>query len=376
MNFDFNENENAIREKVKGLFDTDARVALAQLENGDEILIRSTILHWLEVLGQIGYLALGMGNGKNNIELLRGQESLASISPSLFLSVDTCTRVFGRLVAVYGTPDQRNEFLSPLKEGRLIGAVALSEANMSVENNPLNTTWTSVGNSFQVSGSKSYVVNGPIADWIAIAGMQEESLVFFLIKKDAKGLSIGQKLSTLGFNGTTICTLTLKNCSVSHNYVIGPFENKEPLKTLCLWEDQILTVGSLGLMQRCYNTALQYAKNHKSGGKPIVAYQEVGFKLAEMLTLMQTAQLMAYRTSWMTETENREARVLAHCAKVFCTESAEVVASNALQILGGYGYFQRNLAEEGYRNVKYLQIAGTSTEISRMKIGDGVLEGE
>jgi len=119
---------------------------------------------------------------------------------------------------------------------------------------------------------------------------------------------------------------------------------------------------------------LSYAKNHKSGNKPIIAYQEVGFKLAEMLTLLQTAQLLAYRAAWMAETVNRETSSLAHCAKVFCAESAEEVASQALQILGGHGYIGRNPVEEGYRNAKYLQIAGTSTEISRMKIADGVLK--
>jgi alkylation response protein AidB-like acyl-CoA dehydrogenase len=99
----------------------------------------------------------------------------------------------------------------------------------------------------------------------------------------------------------------------------------------------------------------------------------VSFKLAEMLTLLQTAQLLAYRAAWMEETGDREAAVLAHCAKVFCTESAEKVASYALQIMGGQGYISGNPAEEGYREAKYLQIAGTSSEISRMKIADKVL---
>jgi len=141
-----------------------------------------------------------------------------------------------------------------------------------------------------------------------------------------------------------------------------------------MWEDQVLTAASLGLMRRSFDAALKYAKAHRSGGKPIIAYQEVGFKLAEMLTLFQTAQLLAYRAAWMSESENREADVLAHSAKVFCAESAEKITSEALQILGGKGYVRGNPVEAGYRDAKYIQIAGTSTEISRMKIGDWVLE--
>jgi len=127
-------------------------------------------------------------------------------------------------------------------------------------------------------------------------------------------------------------------------------------------------------MRRALDCASEYARAHKSGGKPIIAYQEIGFKLAEMLTLFQTAQLLAYRAAWMAETGDRETEILGHCAKVFCTESAEKITSAAMQILGQQGYLKGNPAEEGFRNAKYLQIAGTSTEISRVKIGDGVLE--
>jgi alkylation response protein AidB-like acyl-CoA dehydrogenase len=374
MDFDYSETQRDLSEKVKGVFDTDSKAGLAKLESGDDDLIRIVASKYLKTLGQVGYLTLGLENEKDTVSLVAAQESLATISPSLFLSVDVSARIFGRLIAVYGTADQKSQFLPDLKKGRLIGAVALSEGGMNIENNPLNTAGVQVGDGFLVTGEKNHVVNAPIADWIAVAGKVKENIVFFLIKKGSEGLSIGQRLSTLGYNGTTISAISLANCSALSKYVIGPFEGEGPLKTIRTWEDQILTAGSLGLMHRCYKAALSYAKNHKSGGKPIIAYQEVGFKLAEMLTLLQTAQLLAYRAAWMAETEDRETSVVAYCAKVFCAESAEEIASQALQILGGHGYRVGNPAEEGYRNAKYLQIAGTSTEISRMKIADGVLK--
>jgi alkylation response protein AidB-like acyl-CoA dehydrogenase len=376
MHFDFTEGQTDIRDRVRGIFDPASQAALSQLEDGDEILIRSVVLHWMKVLAQTGYLALGVENGKDSTELLAAQETLAAISPSLFLSVETSVRMFGRLVAVYGTSEQKTEFLPAVTDGRFIGAVALSEGGMSIENNPLSTTGRMVGGEFKVSGSKSYVVNGPIADWIAVAGTEEERIAFFVIQKGTEGLSTGERLATLGYSGVAASAISLEDCPVPLRYVIGDCKGTEPLRSIRAWEDGILTAGSLGLMQRCYDMAVPYAKSHESGGRPIIRYQEVGFKLAEILTLLQTAQLLAYRAVWMAEVGDREAPVLAHCAKVFCTESAEAVASDALQILGGHGYIRGNLAEEGYRNAKYLQIAGTSTEISRMKIGDGILEGE
>ena len=374
MNFDYSETQRNLCEKVKGVFDTDTEASFAKLESGDNHVIRSVVSKYLKTLGQVGYLTPGLENGKDTVGLVAAQESLATISPSLFLSVEVNARIFGRLIAVYGTADQKGQFLHDLKKGRLIGAVALSEGGMNIENNPLQTAGVRVGDSFLVNGEKNHVVNAPIANWIAIAGKVEENIVFFVIKKGSEGLSIGQRLSTMGYNGCAISAISLENCSVHSKYVIGPFKGEEPLKTLRMWEDQILTAGSLGLMHRCYTNALSYAKTHKSGNKPIIAYQEVGFKLAEMLTLLQTAQLLAYRAAWMAETNNRETSVVAHCAKTFCTESAEEVASQALQVLGGYGYIDGNPTEEGYRNAKYLQIAGMSTEISRMKIADGILQ--
>jgi alkylation response protein AidB-like acyl-CoA dehydrogenase len=374
MNFDFSETEKAFCEKIRGVFDTDSKAGFLKLENGDDEVIRLVISKYLKALGQVGYLTRGLENGKDTVGLAAARKSLATISPSLFLSVEVNARIFGRLIAIYGTADQKSKFLPGLKEGRLIGAVALSEGGMNIENNPLHTAGVPFGDDYLVTGEKNYVVNASIADWIAVAGKGRENIVFFLIKKSSEGLSIGQRLPTMGYNGMAISTISLENCHVPSKYVIGPFEGEEPLKTIRTWEDQILTAGSLGLMHRCYNTALHYAKNHTSGNKPIIAYQEVGFKLAEMLTLLQTAQLLAYRAAWMAETNNRETSVVAYCAKVFCAESAEEVASQALQILGGHGYIDGNPAEEGYRNAKYLQIAGTSTEISRMKIADGVLQ--
>lgn len=182
-----------------------------------------------------------------------------------------------------------------------------------------------------------------------------------------------KQLSTLGYEGATISTLTLTHCTVPKDRVVDHSDGSKLLRAVRRWEDQVLTSASLGSMRRAFDRALSYAKNHESGGKPIIAYQEIGFKLAEMLTLLQTAQLLAYRAAWMDNTRGRERDTLVHCAKVFCTESAERIASDALQILGGRGYIRGNPAEEAYRDAKWLQIAGTSTEISRMKIAESIL---
>jgi alkylation response protein AidB-like acyl-CoA dehydrogenase len=372
MNFDFNEKELSLAAKVKDLFGPDSTDFLVRGESHDLQQTRNSLLQWMKLLGKAGYLDLGLLDGKNSVTLVATRESLAALAPSLFLSLEVSTRLFGRLVAVYGTPDQKAAFFPAIQDGKLIGAVGLSEAGMNIESS-LETLAVPTDEGFLVSGSKGHVVNAPIADWIAVAGKTNDRLAFFLIKADQQGLSVGPRFSTSGYDGVAVSPFSLQNCPVSSGACLGPFEDFEPLRKARSWEDEILAAASLGLMRRALDTASEHARGHKSGGKPIITYQEIAFKLAEMLTLLQTSQLLAYRAAWMAETGDPEAELLGHCAKVFCAESAEKVTSASMQVLGQYGCLRGHPAEESFRNAKYLQIAGTSTEISRVKIGKGVL---
>ena len=376
MNFDLGETEKELCHKIEQLFGPESVAILARLRSPDTRLIRDTLLEWLKALARTGYLSLGLDHGRNSTLLTAAQETLAAVSPSLFLSVEVNARIFGRLVAVYGTPEQQALTLTPVTKGLAIGAVALTEGAANIEDNPPETKGVPYGDSFHVSGVKGRAINVPVADWIAISGMTGSGTALFLINREENGLYPGQRDTTLGYSGTAASPISLKDCPVPPGQVIGPFEGQEPLLAVRTWEDQVLTTAALGGMKRSFAAALDYAKTHISGGRPIIEYQEVGFKLAEMLTLLQTSRLLVYRAAWMDETGDRDKDVLARCAKVFCTESAEEVASNALQVMGTQGCVMGNPAEEGYRDAKHLQVSGTSTEISRMKIGDLAMKRE
>jgi len=330
----------------------------------------------LTLLSQTPYLKLGLEKDDHYngvLTLMGAMETIASASPSLFLSVETSTRIFGRILSTWGSDAQKEKLLPALLSGQIIGAVGLSEDSMNVDNDPLMTKAVMDGDRAIISGHKQYVINGPTADWIAVAGMIDGKNAVFLVEKGAKGLTIGKKSATLGYEGVAISNILLENCAIASSQVIFPKDDKAMLTTLKFWENQILIGASLGLMKRAFESAKDYSKKHKTGGKPIIAYQEVGFKLSYMLTLFQTSQLFAYRAAWTAETDPKGVESLTLCAKVFCTESAEQVASEAMKILGGSGFLAGNPVEEAFRCAKYGQIAGTSTEISRVKIGDTAL---
>ena len=369
MNFDFSLVEQALFKDIQGRIKAYAEGK--NLEAQDSSQVKDA----LAILGKTPYLKLGLDTpeGFGGTTLMGAMETLAALSPSLFLSVEMSTRLFGGIVAAWGGNEQKARWLAPLMKGRLLGAVALSEDSLNVDYDPLTTTGTQDGDFLNITGDKTYVVNGPVADGFAVAGLMNGRIALFIIDQGTGGLAAGKPFSTLGYEGAAISRISLNNCRIPMDQVIGPFEDRSVLDTIRLWENQIILGASLGLMRAAFEAARDYAKTHRSGGKPIIAYQEVAFKLSEMLTLLQASQLFAYRMAWTLETSPKEAESLMWCAKVFCTEAAEKVSGYSLQILAGSGFISGNPSEIAYRCAKYGQIAGTSTEISRVKIGDAAL---
>ena len=373
MNYDFSEKEQTFFTVVEECVTGFAEKAGPQYR--DREAAANDLRQALQQLASSGYTQMGCSAGDNGTQtLVAAMETVAAAAPSIFLGVEMSCRMFGRLLDTWASaPVLKDDVLEKIRDGRAVGAVALSEAVMNTENQPLETSGTREGPEVVVNGMKSFVVNGPLADWVAVAGQFEEKAALFIIARDTPGLTLGERLVTSGYEGAAICGLTLEACRIPETQVIAGLDSGEMLSRLRLWENQIMMGASLGALKTAFETARDFAKTHKTGGKPAIAYQAVAFKLSEMMTLYQTAQLFAYRAAWTYDARPKEAESLTWCAKVFCTEASEKVASYALQVLSGEGFLAGNPAERAYRNAKLGQICGTSSEIARVKIGDHAL---
>ena len=376
MNFDFTEKEKTFFEHLEremADFGADDNPNRGQMEAA-----HGCTAEGLACLFKTGYLNLGLEKGSSgfggSLTHMRAREILAGISPSLYLSVEMGTQLFGKIIDCWGTRTQKKRILPDLKRGKLLGAVAVSENSINVENDPLATTGQPAdGGAVRINGSKSNVVNAPDADHIAVAGRLDDRDALFLVKKDAPGLTIGELKRPMGYENTVTADIRLSSCAVDAADVIDDFGGDNLLDTLKFWENQILVGASLGLMKSSLETAKHHSENHITGGKPVKAYQAVGFKLAEMLAMRQTSQLLAYRAAWSADCDKKSCADLTLCAKVFCSEAAEWVSSQALQVLSGRGFFSPNRAASAFQCSKYGQIAGVSSEIARVKLGDQAL---
>lgn len=372
MDFDQSAAERGLKEAITDIISSEEENPERGAFGTAPLTYRNMVLKWMKALSPTGYLETGVRDGRNSTALVTVQEELAAWSPPVFLSVETSARVVGRLLALFGKGPECQAMLDSLLSGNLIGTAAFSETNTSFDQNPVETRAKLKDNGYILTGSKGWVAGASSADIVACLADVGGRPGVFIVRAGDKGFSTGPELTSNAIAGSAFNPVTLEDCLVPSDRAVIP-DDKNFLNTVKLWEDQILTSLALGLSRRSYLEALSHSKTHNSGGRPVIAYQEIGFKLAEMLTLLQSAQLLAYRAAWADETGNREAEVLARCAKVFCTEACERISSEALQVLGTTGVFEESLAALALRESKFLQIAGTSSERSRVKIGDSVL---
>ena len=364
MDFEFSVEENELKKDLSRVLDSQMIIEANEMERADVRKLGNITRSFLNKLGQTNYLSLGLGpgSGSDGLRLLAAQEEIARISGSFFLSVETSARLFGGLLKGFGA-GRFPDLLKRLTNGHLVAAVAISEEEHAQSLPGFSTVAWREENFFSVSGAKVFVTNAPIADYIAVATSVDGNPAFVLIRPDQSGVTVGPRLETLGYNGLAVASLKLNEVKVSEKMVVGPFEDRKCLDFLRQTQDMLLVIASVGLMQRTLAEAKKHADSHQRGGKPIFHWQEIRFKIAEMLTLTQTAQLLCYRAAWMCSVSDQEAGTLVHCAKVFATEASERVASMAVQILAGNGYLRGNPVERAYREAKYATLAGPATEI-------------
>jgi len=373
MNFDFTEAQKKRLDAIRSI--AAAMPPETALISATSEVARKALGEVLDQLAAVGYLRLGLEEDAlgGAVGLMAAMEILAGRAPGFFLSVEMSTRVLGRVLVHWGSGGEAHAWLKGLTRGEWLGALALSEETLNVENDALTTTGTRQGQDILLNGRKNYVINGPLADRIGVVGRLDGRTAIFMLDRQARGLTLTERISTMGYGGVHIAGVALSDCRVPEACILIPPEGTPVLDMLRAWENEILLAAALGLMRASFEEARDFAKSHRTGGKPIIAYQEVGFKLSEMLTLYQTAQLLAYRAVWTTETDPKQGASLLWCAKVFGTEAAERVAGDALRILAGQGYRSGSASETAYRAAKWTQIAGMSTEIARVRIGDHAL---
>jgi alkylation response protein AidB-like acyl-CoA dehydrogenase len=185
---------------------------------------------------------------------------------------------------------------------------------------------------------------------------------------------VSKPFDKMGFRGSPTAELILEDCEVPESAVLGQVGNGfiQAMQTLEYGRIGMATV-CLGIAAKCLQHANKYSKERNAFGKPINRFQEISFKLADMMIMSDVARLLIYQASWAKETKNPESAVLASVAKVWASEAATQISSMAVQIFGGYGYIKEFPVERLYRDAKLGEIGEGTSEIQRVLIAKDLI---
>ncbi len=307
-------------------------------------------------------------------------EELSKVCASTGVTLSAHVSLCSWPIWKFGTEEQKEKFLIPLAEGTKLGAFAITETMAGSDASGTKTTAVLDGDAYILNGSKIFITNGYYADtYIVIArtGPKElgyKSISAFIVEKDTPGFTFGKKEKKMGIRSSATYELIFEDCRVPKENLLG--KEGEGFKIGMMILDggrNGIAAQALGIAGGAYEYALEYAKQRVQFGKPIADLQAIRFKLADMATKIECAKLLTYKAAWL-EGLQEPYGLASAMAKVFAGDTAMYVTTEAVQILGGYGYCREYPVERMMRDAKITQIYEGTNEIQRVVIANLLLK--
>jgi isovaleryl-CoA dehydrogenase len=337
---------------------------------------------WRE-LGQRGFLGAGIPEayGGAGGDYLTGSligQALARVSPAMSLSYGAHVNLCAHNLLRNGTEAQKAKYLPKLAAGEWVGALGITEPDAGSDAMGIRTTARREGDHYVINGSKMFVTNGPVADFLIFYAKTDpeagsRGITAFLLPLPAAGLTVSRKLDKLGVRGSPTGELTFQDVWVPVEDVLG-VENegfRVVMSGLDL-ERAFLSTMAIGLAEACLELSLKYATERTQFAQPIANFQLVQAKLADMYTGLYTARLAAYRAVWLAQSGARVSKEAA-AAVLRASEMAQKVADEAVQIHGGYGYVHDFPVQRFWRDARLGTLGAGTSEIRRLIIARELL---
>ena len=319
------------------------------------------------------------GNNMDTLSLVIAIEEIGKVCASTAATMMAHTSLGTAPIALFGTEKQKEKYLPRLATGEMIGAFGLTEPTAGSDAGNTQTKAKVSGNSFIVNGQKAFCTNAGVAGVIIFTAKlidengEDQGIGAFITEKDTPGLTLGKPEKKMGWRGSDTRSVFFENMEIPKENILGsPSKGfKQFLQTLVGGR---ITIGalSLGTAQGAYQLALNYSKERDAFGKKIHQFQAVSFKLADMATSIEAAKHLVYHAAWL---KDRNIPIIkeAAMAKLFASETAMKICTEAIQIHGGYGYIKEYDVERFFRDAKILEIGEGTSEIQRIIISRNIL---
>jgi len=380
VDFHFTDEQNQLRRSIREF--AEGEIAPHVMEWDEVSHFPSEIIPKLAEMGLLGVIfpeEYG-GAGLGYIEYVIAIEELSRVDGSVGIIVAAHNSLCSNHIFKFGTEAQKQKYLSPLAQGKKIGAWSLTEPEAGSDAGGTRTTALRNGDAYILNGSKTFTTNGHYADTCVAMAVTDKSktshgISAFILEKGMPGFRPGKKENKLGLRASDTSEIIFTDCRVPAANLLGP-EGEGFTGSLAILDGGRISIAALalGMAQGALDAATSYAKQRKQFGKAISEFQAIQFKLADMATEVEAARLLVYQAAWHADQKSTRFTRESSMAKLFASEVAVRVANECVQIHGGYGFIKDYPAEKFYRDVKLCTIGEGTSEIQRLVIARQLLK--
>jgi alkylation response protein AidB-like acyl-CoA dehydrogenase len=373
MDFDLSEEHRLLQQALRSFVDKEVGPRAAQIDEAGDF-------PWdtLRAMGPLGYLGLNIpeeygGAGADSLSVALLLEQIGRHCGSTGLAVAAHVGLGSAPLLLFGTEEQKQRWLRPLAQGKIIGCLGLTEPDAGSDLRGVKTTAVRDGDEWVINGSKMWLTNGAESGIMTLYVRTGERFSQVLVPTDTPGVHFGPPEKKMGLHGSHTYAVSLEDVRVPAGNLLGREGHGLP-QTLQVLDGGRVGIASLslGLAQGAYEAACSYANERFTFGRPLAQHQAIAFMVADMATKIQAARWLVYHAAWLKD-QGRPYTEEASMAKLFASEIGEQVARDAIQIHGGYGYSRSYAVERIYRDVRLMTIGEGTSEIQRMVIARHVL---
>jgi len=376
MNFELTEEQNLIRGMVREFAETEV-APTAAIRDEEERFDRALMFDRLAELGLTGIVfpeEYG-GAGADYLSYAIAVEELSRVCASTGVTLSAHLSLCANPIYMFGSEEQKQQYLVPLASGEKLGAFGLTEPSAGTDAGGTKTTAVKDGDGWLLNGTKIFITNaGEAETYVVFARTDKQAqkhhgISAFIVDKNSPGFSFGKKEKKMGIRSSPTMELVFENCRIDGSQLLGEEGQgfKIAMKTLDGGRIGIAS-QALGIAQGALEAAVNYAKERKQFDTPIARFQGVQFQLADMATQIEASRLLVYSSAYKASNGISYSQASA-MAKLMASETAMRVTTQAVQILGGYGYTREFPVERMMRDAKITEIYEGTSEVQRLVIG-------
>ena len=318
------------------------------------------------------------GQGTDYLTCMLAIEELARSCAATAFTMSVHTGVSSMAIFLYGTEEQKKVYLTPMAQGKHLGALAFTEPGAGTDVSAATSTAVLDDDEYVINGTKTFCSNGPVADTYIVAAWTDKSagskgMSAFIVPKGTPGLIIGSHFMKMGIRSSQTSEVIFKDCRIPKSNLLGSEGDGLKIAMSCFENGRIGIASQCnGIIQAALDESISYSKQRIQFGKPISKNQAVQWWMVDMATDLNAGRFLTYHAAFLKDSGKPFSKE-ASMAKLFCSEAAMKHTIKAVQIYGGYGYVKGVKVERLMRDAKVTEIYEGTSEAQRMVIGGSIL---